>query len=79
MTTTTHGWAPALDAWAKFVQEHPELGYRPGFWQLHNFLRLHRDALVKHDAIRKARNKFWIANLQSFNSAAFDCATNMSM
>lgn len=68
-------WKVGADAWVEFVRRHPELGYKTGFWQLHNFLRLHREALVAHDAIRLAKNKFWIANVERFCTVAFDCAT----
>lgn len=68
-------WVVGTDAWAAFVRQHPELGYRPGRWPFHNFLRLHRDQLLKHDAIRFAKRRFWVAHLQRFCATAFDCAT----
>lgn len=68
-------WKNAHEEWGRFVDAHPELGYRRGMWQLHNFLRLHRDALARRDAIRKARGRHWIAHSGRFAQAAFDCAT----
>lgn len=70
-------WMPGAQAWAAFVGRHPELGYRPGRWQFHNFLRLHRDDLVAMDAIRMAKRRFWIAHADRFSHAAFECATGM--
>ncbi len=75
MQTQTE-WRTGPDTWAQFVKLHPELGYKPGRWQFHNFLRLHREALVQRDAIRLAKNRFWIAHVGRFCSIAFDCATN---
>jgi hypothetical protein len=72
---TSHDWVAALAAWSRFVEEHPELGYRPGKWQFHNFLRLHKAALVDCDAIRLAKRRFWVAHLSRFIAAAFDAAT----
>lgn len=68
-------WKTGPDAWAAFVQRHPELGYRPGRWQFHNFLRFHREALLGRDAIRLAKRRFWIAHVERFAVAAFDLAT----
>ncbi|TWO67765.1 hypothetical protein FN976_25610 [Caenimonas sedimenti] len=68
-------WVAALEAWSLFVECHPELGYRSGKWQFHNFLRLHRKALQSADAIRFAKRRFWIAHRQRFPDAAFACAT----
>jgi hypothetical protein len=70
-----HGWVTAAQAWEAFVNEHPELGYRAGKWQFHNFLRLHKAALLESDAIRLAKNKFWIAHLPRFIEVAFDSCT----
>jgi hypothetical protein len=75
MTTSTSHWVTAPDAWAVFTDRHPELGYRHGKWQFHNFLRMHRQALVASDAIRLAKRRFWIAHLERFCVVAFDCAT----
>lgn len=68
-------WVVAHDAWRQFTQTHPQLGYRPGYWVLANFLRYHRDQLLAADVIRKARGRFWIADLTRFSSVAFDLAT----
>lgn len=70
----SHEWVSSAEAWRRFVQAHPELGYREGRWQFHNFLRFHRDQLVACDAIRKAKKRFWVAHLGRFLEAAFDCA-----
>ncbi len=76
--TPTSQWVPGHSAWTIFTEHHPELGLRAGPWQLHNFLRIHRDALVSCDAIRKARGRHWIAHVDRFVAAAFDCATGFS-
>jgi hypothetical protein len=68
-------WSPSLEAWTAFTEAHPELGYRPGRWQFHNFLRHYRDHLRSCDAIRLAKNKHWIAHRRRFLEAAFECAT----
>ena len=73
--TETSEWTTAAQAWADFVTLHPELGYRPGHWQFHNFLRHHREPLRGCDAIRLAKGKHWIAHRERFKAAAFDCAT----
>jgi hypothetical protein len=73
--TETSEWTTAADAWADFVKHHPELGYRPGRWQFHNFLRNFRQTLRDRDAIRLAKGKHWIAHRARFKAAAFDCAT----
>jgi len=78
MDTRQHEWVTAYSAWAAFVAEHPELGYAPGKWQFHNFLRHHRDQLVQVDAIRMAKKRYWIAHLSRFARAAFDCATGVT-
>lgn len=75
MQTRHHEWVTALTAWSAFVTEHPELGYASGKWQFHNFLRHHRERLVHFDAIRRAKNRFWIAHISRFTQTAFDCAT----
>lgn len=69
-------WRTGPQAWDEFVRRHPELGLRPGRWPFHNFLRHHRDELVRADAIRLAQNRFWVAHVERFRLAAFDCATN---
>lgn len=68
-------WVTGVQAWDIFVHTHPELGYSPGMWPFHNFLRHHRDALVRSDAVRRAKNRFWIAHVQRFKYVAFECAT----
>jgi hypothetical protein len=68
-------WVPGPDAWKLFVHKHPELGYKPGRMKFHNFLRYHRPRLVATDAIRRARNRFWLAHVGRFCEVAFDCAT----
>jgi hypothetical protein len=68
-------WTTGLEAWRRFTKKHPELGYRNGFQQFHNFLRNNRDVLVEHDAIRRAKNKFWVAHVNRFNAIAFELAT----
>jgi hypothetical protein len=73
--TDINEWTTAHKAWDTFVHEHPELGYQPGRWQLHNFLRHFRADLTSCDAIRKAKGRHWIAHQRRFNAAAFDCAT----
>lgn len=70
-----HNWRTGHEAWKQFTQVHPELGYRDGPQQFHNFLRYHRDALVQRDALRRAKGKFWIAHTGRFNEAAFELAT----
>lgn len=72
-------WLPGPDAWKLFIDKHPELGYKPGRMNFHNFLRYHREALQNADAIRKAKRRFWIAHLDRFCSAAFDCATQAGL
>lgn len=68
-------WRTGPEAWAVFVERHPELGYRPGKWPFHNFLRFHRTRLIEQDAIRLARKRFWIAHSERFCAVAFECAT----
>ena len=68
-------WVLASEAWSLLAKRHPELGLKAGFWRLHNFLRIHREARVSWDAIRKARGRHWIAHVDRFVEAAFACAT----
>jgi hypothetical protein len=68
-------WQKADQVWELFTQLHPELGLRSSRWAFHNFLRPHRDKLVDADALRLARNRFWVANVDRFCAAAFECAT----
>ena len=72
---TEHGWTTGPDAWKTFTERHPELGYRDGRQQFHNFLRRHREALVKHDALRLAKRRFWVARQERFCELAFELAT----
>lgn len=74
---TIEKWVTGPEAWKKFVQEHPELGYRSGRMNFHNFLRMNRNILCAHDAIRLAKNKFWIAQEEKFCLVAFECATGI--
>lgn len=78
MTQLRSEWSTGPSAWAEFVDRHPELGYRPGRWPFHNFLRYFRHALVRADAIRLAKGRFWIAHRVRFNDAAFACASGQS-
>jgi len=74
-TTETNIWKPGPSAWDQFTNLHPELGYPKGRWGFHNFLRNHKEMLCQADAIRLARNKFWIAHQSRFNQHAFALAT----
>jgi hypothetical protein len=73
----TNDWVVASEAWSVLAKHHPELGLKSGFWQFHNFLRIHRNALLACDAIRKARGRHWIAHVDRFVEAAFACATGV--
>ena len=68
-------WQTGPQAWGEFVRRHPELGLSPGRWSFHNFLRQHRAALVGCDAIRLAQGRHWVAHVDRFCAAAFDCST----
>ncbi|WP_284617457.1 hypothetical protein [Aquabacterium humicola] len=70
-------WTTGLEAWAEFVANHPELGYRRDHWAFHNFLRHFKQALIDHDAIRFAKRRFWVAHRDRFTSVAFACATGV--
>lgn len=70
-----HEWVTAAQAWQGFIEEHPELGYQPGVWSLHNFLRRYRRNLEGADIIRRAKGRFWVARMKAFKAAAFECAT----
>ena len=70
-------WQTGPDAWQAFTILHPELGYRAGKWQFHNFLRLFKSRLVRSDAIRLAKGRHWIAHVDRFCKVAFDCATGV--
>ena len=76
MQTCTE-WATGLDAWAAFVNKHPELGYRADRWSFHNFLRHFRQPLIDEDAIRVAKRRFWIAHRERFCRIAFACASGV--
>ncbi len=69
-------WITGPTAWAIFVNKHPELGYKPGRMNFHNFLRHAKDELVSIDAIRMAKHKFWIAHEERFPLGAFEIATS---
>lgn len=72
------GWLTGTQAWNAFVEHHPELGLKPGKWAWHNFLRRHRQTLVEAGVIRRARNRFWIADSHRLIPLAFDCVTGHS-
>jgi hypothetical protein len=72
---TQHQWTTGHGAWSALTQTHPELSYRDGRQQFHNFLRTNRDALVAADAIRKAKGRHWIAHTERFIAVAFELAT----
>jgi hypothetical protein len=69
-------WDTAHHVWALFVRRHPELRYPEGRWGFHNFNRAFRRGLLAADAIRLARNKFWVAHRERFPLVAFDLATS---
>lgn len=75
----TTAWATGPTVWSIFVDRHPELGYSVGRMNFHNFLRVHREALLRNDAIRMAKRRYWIAETERFVRVAFDCATGMDM
>lgn len=75
MVQSNQLWATGREAWKDFTQLHPELGYREGSQQFHNFLRYHREALVNCDALRRAKGKFWVAHKERFFTAAFELST----
>ena len=74
---SSSGWQTGPAAWEIFVLRHPELALKPGQWAFHNFLRAHREALRRADAIRLARRRFWVANVERFCEAGFACATGV--
>jgi hypothetical protein len=76
-TPNASGWQTGPAAWEIFVLRHPELALRPGKWAFHNFLRAHREALRRADAIRLARRRFWVANAERFCEVGFACATGV--
>jgi hypothetical protein len=75
LSTAQQQWQKADQVWELFTQRHPELGFRSGRWAFHNFLRPHRTALVQADALRLARKRHWLAHVDRFCEAAFECAT----
>jgi hypothetical protein len=68
-------WSEATAVFNQFVQLHPELHFKPGRWSLHNFLRTHKSQLLRVDAIRKAKNRYWIAHQARFIEVAFALST----
>lgn len=68
-------WGLAVEVWAAFVANHPELALRPGRWQLINFMRRARPALLACDAVRKVNSKHWIAHRDRFFVTAFEVLT----
>jgi len=68
-------WVVALEAWRRFTQIYPQLGYGSGYWILTNFLRYNREHLIAADVIRKARGRFWLADISRFPDVAFELAT----
>lgn len=72
-------WVPGPEAWKLFIYKHPELGYKPGRMSFHNFLRYYREHLVRKDAIRLAKRRFWIAHVDRFCREAFACATGQPL
>ncbi len=71
-------WQTGPQAWDEFVRRHPELALSPGRWSFHNFLRLHRPALVGADAIRLAQGRHWVAHVERFCAVAFECSTGQA-
>jgi len=71
-------WDTAHHVWDNFVARHPELRYPRGRWGFHNFARNFRQQLIDADAIRLARNRFWVAHRVRFPIVAFDLATSFS-
>lgn len=76
--TSPSQWVVGTSAWAQFAADHVELGYRPGRMNFHNFLRNARSELLNHDAIRRAKNRYWIAHIDRFPAVAFAIATGQS-
>lgn len=75
MQMSNNEWDIGLQVWSEFVELHPELGYRADLFSFHNFLRHHRPVLVRSDAIRKAKGRWWIGHRTRFFEIAFACAT----
>lgn len=74
-STPSSQWDRATRTWVLFTERHPELGYSPEFWSMHNFFRRNGESLVNADAIRRAKNRYWIAHTERFIECAFACAT----
>jgi hypothetical protein len=72
-------WGEGTLVYNEFVKIHSELHFKCGRWGFHNFLRNHRAELVRADAIRKARGRFWIAHRVRFPHAAFALSTGRSV
>lgn len=68
-------WNTGVAIWNDFTGECQFLSLRPGRWAFHNFLRNHRDAMIQADAIRLAKNRFWIAHRERFMKTAFELLT----
>jgi len=68
-------WVPALEAWRQFATRNPILGLRPGQWQLTNAMRYAREELVRQDAARKVRNRYWVFHRERFPVVMFDVLT----
>lgn len=75
---TISEWLVATSAWKEFVKCHPELGYSDRKWAFHNFMRNAKSKLIRHDAVRIAKNRYWIAHRERFMTVAFDIATNFN-
>jgi len=68
-------WVVGGEAWAQFARENALLGLGSSQWQFVNFLRHAKAPLVAADAIRKAKNRFWICHRERFPVAAFELLT----
>lgn len=79
LQTSNSQWVVGLEAWANFASSHAELGYRPGHMNFHNFLRNARPELLRQDAIRRAKNRYWIAHIEKFPEVAFAIATGQDL
>lgn len=79
LQTSRSKWVVGREAWARFASNHAELGYRPGHMNFHNFLRHARAELLRQDAIRRAKNRYWIAHVDKFPEVAFAIATGQNI
>lgn len=63
-------WVPGPDAWEHFIYKHPELGYKSGRMNFHNFLigvnYLGRSASIILAGERRERCR-WYSVLRSFS------------